>query len=248
MIIDQQTTLYGVVGYPIGHSLSPTMHNAAFSAKGLNAVYLAFETSDLEGCLKGMKALGINGMSVTIPHKETVIPHLDSIDPVAKKIGAVNTLVIKDTAIHGLNTDWLGANRALEEKMELAGSSILLLGAGGSAKAIGFGLIEAGAQVTIASRTPEKGQALAQTLGCPWIPLEQASHTQANALVNATSVGMEPNERQTDPPTTERAAPRVARSGDRATTEGLLKLPAADGSAEVAGKAAKTLLLRATLE
>ena len=93
MKIDQHTKLYGVVGYPIGHSMSPVMHNAAFSAKGLNAVYLAFETKDIEGCLKGMKTLGIHGMSVTIPHKSALISLLDDVDALAMKIGAVNTII-----------------------------------------------------------------------------------------------------------------------------------------------------------
>ncbi len=200
MRINGATELYGIMGNPVKHSLSPAMHNAAFAELGLNKAYLPFTVSDVPQALAGFRALGVRGVSVTIPHKEAVIPHLDSIDPVAKKIGAVNTLVISDNAVHGLNTDWLGANRALEDKMNLAGSSILLLGAGGSAKAIGFGLIEAGAQITIASRTPERGQALAQTLGCPWIPLAQAGQSKADALVNATSVGMAPNEQHSPVP------------------------------------------------
>lgn len=194
MAIDGKTELYGIIGNPVAHSLSPAMHNAAFSALGLNKAYLPFLVRDVAGAMTGLTALGIRGASVTIPHKQAVIEHLDSIDPVAAKIGAVNTLIITDGAIHGANTDWLGANRALAEAIPLAGASILLLGAGGSARAIGFGLLEAGASLTIASRTPEKGQSLAQLLGCPWLHLAEAATLRADALINATSLGMAPQQ------------------------------------------------------
>ncbi|HIJ91027.1 MAG: shikimate dehydrogenase [Desulfobulbaceae bacterium] len=190
MGINGATELYGIMGNPVAHSLSPAMHNGAFEALGLNKVYLPFAVQDVARAMTGLRALGIRGASVTIPHKEAVIPYLDTIDPVAEKIGAVNTLVINNDAIHGANTDWLGANRALAEKISLTGASVLLLGAGGSARAIGFGLLEAGASITIASRTPEKGQALAKLLGCPWLPLAEAGTAKGDALINATSLGM----------------------------------------------------------
>jgi len=194
MPIDGKSEVYGIIGNPVSHSLSPAMHNAAFAALGLNKVYLPFAVQDLPSAMTGLKALGIKGASVTIPHKQAVIGLIDSLDPVAEKIGAVNTLVIRDGKIHGANTDWLGANRALAEKMSLAGARVLILGAGGSARAIGFGLREAGAEPIIASRTPEKGQALASLLGCPWLPLSEAGKAEAGALINATSVGMAPQQ------------------------------------------------------
>ncbi|MFA7383775.1 MAG: shikimate dehydrogenase [Desulfurivibrionaceae bacterium] len=194
MEINGATELYGIMGNPVAHSLSPAMHNAAFAALGLNKVYLPFAVQDVAQALTGFRALGVKGVSVTIPHKQAVLEHLDSLDPVAEKIGAVNTLVIDRNTIHGANTDWLGANRALGEKIQLQGSSVLLLGAGGSARAIGFGLLEAGASLTIASRTPEKGQALAKLLGCPWLPLTEAATARGDALVNATSLGMAPQQ------------------------------------------------------
>lgn len=196
MQINGATELYGIMGNPVAHSLSPAMHNAAFQALGLNKAYLPFPVTDVAKALNGFRALGVKGVSVTIPHKQAVIEALDSIDPVAEKIGAVNTLIINEKKIHGLNTDWLGANRALADKLELKNSSVLLLGAGGSARAIGFGLLEAGAQVTIASRTPEKGRQLAKVLGVDWIPLADTADHQGNALINATSVGMTPNDQQ----------------------------------------------------
>ena len=194
MEINGATELYGIMGNPVAHSLSPTMHNGAFAALGLNKVYLPFVVQDVAQAMTGFRALGIRGASVTIPHKQAVMEYLDTIDPVAEKIGAVNTLIIDRHTIHGANTDWLGANRALAEKIALVGSSVLLLGAGGSARAIGFGLLEAGASLTIASRTPEKGLALAKLLGCSWLPLAEAATARADILINATSLGMAPQQ------------------------------------------------------
>ncbi len=190
MRISGSTIVHGIMGSPVSHSLSPAMHNAAFAALGEDGVYVPFPVEDVAAAITGFKALGVRGVSVTIPHKQAVMEYLDEIDPVAEKIGAVNTLVLTDGEIKGYNTDWLGANQALEDEMGLTGASVLLLGAGGSARAIGFGLLEAGATVTIASRTPEPGQALAKVLNCPWHPLAEIPQLSANAVVNATSVGM----------------------------------------------------------
>lgn len=190
MTINGATELYGIIGNPVSHTLSPAMHNAAFRHLGLNKVYLPFSVQDAAAAIKGLQALGVKGVSVTIPHKQAVIAHLDRIDPVAAKIGAVNTLVLDGESVTGVNTDWLGANAALKEFTTLSGKSVLLLGAGGSARAIGFGLLEEGANVTLASRTPSRGQALAQALSCPWLDLERAVDLHADILINATSVGM----------------------------------------------------------
>jgi shikimate dehydrogenase len=198
MQINGSTEIYGIIGNPVVHSLSPIMHNSAFEALGLNKVYVAFPATNAEKALAGCRALGVHGLSVTIPHKETVLAHIDSIDPVAEKIGAVNTLVFdEENNIHGLNTDWTGANRALADRLDLHGKRILLLGAGGSAKAIGFGLLEAGAQVTLASRTESRLKALAEMLKCDCVPLAEIESVNADALVNATSVGMMPLENAT---------------------------------------------------
>ena len=193
MQVDGTTKIYGIMGKPVSHSLSPAMHNAAFQAQGLNKVYVAFEVTDVARALDGFRALGVGGVSVTIPHKQAVIPHLDAIDPVAQKIGAVNTLLIEDTHIRGYNTDWIGANQALEMIVDLSASTVLVLGAGGSARAIGFGLQEKGATVILANRTVAKGQALAKDLNCEFYPLEDIKDLNVNVLVNATSVGMTPN-------------------------------------------------------
>jgi shikimate dehydrogenase len=144
MKVDQHTHLYGVVGYPIGHSLSPTIHNAAFAKTGVNAVYLAFETRDLKACMMGMRGLGIKGMSVTIPYKSDVISLLDETDGLAGRIGAANTIVNEGGRLVGYNTDATGAFKALEEKTELSGKSCIMIGAGGAARAIGHILREKG--------------------------------------------------------------------------------------------------------
>jgi len=194
MIIDQKTELYGVVGYPIGHSLSPAMHNAAFSAHGKNALYLAFETRDLEGCIRGIRALGIRGVSVTLPYKSAVIPFLDEADGLAKRIGAVNTVVNDHGRLLGYNTDAIGALTALEEKMELSGKTCLIIGAGGAARALGFMLKDYGVHLSISNRSTGRGEALAGALGCPFVPLEEAKKMQADLLIQTTPIGMHPHE------------------------------------------------------
>ena len=196
-MVNGRTSLYGIIGNPVAHSLSPIMHNAAFSALSLNGIYIPMPLQKVGDGVKGLAALGFTGVSVTVPHKEAVMEFLNEIDPVARRIGAVNTLLVRnDRTIKGFNTDWLGANRALEEHLDLSGKMILLLGAGGSARAIGFGLIEAGARVMIASRTQKSGEQLAQNLGCDWHSLSAVASLSADGLVNATSVGMAPQDQE----------------------------------------------------
>jgi shikimate dehydrogenase len=196
MIIDQKTDLYGVVGNPIVHSLSPVMHNAAFSESGLNAVYLAFETGDIDGCIQGIRTLGIRGMSVTIPHKSAVIPLLDEVDGLAKRIGAVNTVANDKGRLVGYNTDAVGALKALKEKIELPGKTCLIIGAGGAARAIGFILMDYDVSLIVSNRSFKRGESLARSLGCPSVPLREAKDIQADLLIHATPVGMYPHEDQ----------------------------------------------------
>ena len=197
--IDGAAETFGIIGNPVTHSLCPVMHNAAFAALGMNCVYIPLPAHDIAGGVAGLKALGFKGVSVTIPHKEKIIPYVDVLDPVAAKIGAVNTLVIKreeegvEPKVHGYNTDWVGANRALEEKVNLRGAKVLLLGAGGSARAIGYGLLEAGAEITLVNRTASRGEALANQLGCEFCPEDKLGDLQTDVLVNTTSVGMTPD-------------------------------------------------------
>jgi shikimate dehydrogenase len=194
MIIDQHTQLYGVVGNPIRHSLSPVMHNAAFLAEGLNAVYLAFETEDIQACLKGMKGLGIKGMSVTIPYKSKAMAFIDEVDDEAAAIGAVNTIVNRDGRLTGYNTDALGALRALEENTELSGKRCTMIGAGGAARAIGYILKKKGVELTIANRSVEQGISLCKSLDCRFVNMEEVVNESGDILINTTPVGMTPNE------------------------------------------------------
>jgi len=192
MRIDQYTDLYAVVGHPVRHSLSPVMHNAAFQSKGINAVYLAFETTDIEGAIHGMKALGIRGMSVTIPHKTDVIPYLDDLDSLAEKIGAVNTIVHKEGRLIGYNTDATGALKALEEKRELVDLHCLIVGAGGTARSIGIALKEKGISLAITNRSLSRGKELADTLSCPFVPWDKMESIRPDLLIQTTPVGMTP--------------------------------------------------------
>ncbi len=199
MNINGNTSLYGVIGNPVGHSLSPVMHNAALAALGINGAYVPLNVVNVGDALIGLKALGFRGVSITIPHKETILEFLDVVDPVAERIGAVNTLLLKNNpddgatpVVHGFNTDWLGARMALEEHISLAGRTVLVAGAGGAAKAVGYGLHEAGAKVLIVNRTEKTGRKLADWLGCGFVSFGELASVQADILVNTTSVGMVP--------------------------------------------------------
>ena len=204
-MMDGQTELYGVIGNPVQHSLSPILHNGAFKRLGRNAVYFAFEVKYLEEALKGIRGLGLKGVSVTIPFKTDVIPFLDKVEGLAKKIGAVNTIVNRGGRLIGYNTDCDGALEALEEKMNLRGKRIVLLGAGGAARAIGFGLRERDCQLIIANRSRNRGKALSRELKCHFLPMSslvkmKAGELEADVMINATSLGMVPRDGETPLP------------------------------------------------
>ena len=185
--------LYGVIGQPIAHSLSPLMHNAAFAATGQTAHFTAFAVEDLKSAISGIRALGIAGVSVTLPHKSEVIKYLDWVDQEALEIAAVNTIVNRQGKLCGYNTDVTGALTALTAKIELAGRRFLLLGAGGAARALVYGAVKAGAQVAIANRTPERGRALAEEFGAQFLLPSEFAEFAPEVLVNTTSLGMFPN-------------------------------------------------------
>ena len=166
--ISTETELCGVIGNPVGHSLSPSIHNAAYAALGLDFVYLAFEVSDVAGCLAGMRALpNFRGLSVTIPHKLAVMEHLDRLDPMAEKVGSVNTITNDGGALIGSTTDGPGAVRAFDEAgVSLVGKRVLFLGSGGAVRAVAFAVAELcnPASVTILGRTPGNVSALVDDL------------------------------------------------------------------------------------
>lgn len=191
-MIDAQTEVYGVIGNPVRHSLSPVMHNAAFRALRLNAVYLAFLVENLPQALAGIRGLAIRGTNVTIPHKVAILELLDEIDPTARALGSVNTILNREGKLVGYNTDWIGALGALQEVTEVSGKLCVLLGAGGAARAVAYGLTRAGAEVVVINRTEAKGRQMAREMGCRFAPLRSLPDLRAHLLVNATPIGMEP--------------------------------------------------------
>jgi shikimate dehydrogenase len=180
------------------------MHNSFFKRLGRNAVYLAFEVKNLEEALKGIRGLEVRGVSVTTPFKTDVIPFLDKIEGLAKKIGAVNTIVNRRGRLIGYNTDCEGALGALEEEMNLKKKKSLL-GAGGAARAIGFGLKGRDCQITISNRSTKRGEGLSKELGCDYLPTSslvrmKAGELEADVIINATSLGMVPRDGETPIP------------------------------------------------
>ncbi|MFC2007481.1 shikimate dehydrogenase [Chloroflexota bacterium] len=213
--ISGRTIICGVIGDPIEHTMSPVMHNAAFEEMGMDYSYLPFRVSkeDLGKAIAGMKALNIRGLNVTIPHKVAVIPLLDELDPLARQIGAVNTIVNDNGVLTGHNTDASGFLQALLEKgVEPSGKNVVVLGAGGASRAISFILAERGAGITILNRQLELDWAeeLAQRISKAFkkevsaLELNEKNMSSvlgnADILVNATSAGMHPDENETPLP------------------------------------------------
>jgi shikimate dehydrogenase len=192
-MIDANTSLFGLIGNPVAHSLSPVMHNQAFAATGCNAVYLAFRVSDPRAALESIKALSVKGLSVTLPHKVAVMDDLDDIDPTAAKIGAVNTIVNRNGKLMGYNTDCQGAIDALQTRTTIDGKSVAIIGAGGAARAIGFGLMAAAKRLTILNRSRRSGEQLAAELQAEFLPLDERPANRYDILINTTPVGMHPN-------------------------------------------------------
>jgi shikimate dehydrogenase len=190
--IDGKTQVFGILGRPVTHSLSPAMHNAAFRHLGLNAVYVAFPVTDLPQAVSGLRGLSIGGVSVTIPFKEEIIPQIDELDHQAVQIGAVNTVVNRDGHLTGYNTDWLGAITALNAETNLKGRHVLILGAGGASRAIAHGIIQQGGRVTLTDVDQARVATLVKDLGGEAIPPEALGDCPATILVNATPVGMAP--------------------------------------------------------
>ena len=191
--INSQTRVYGVIGDPIAHSLSPKMQNAGFATRRMNAIYLPFLVHDLKDFLDSIEAFGIRGFSVTLPHKEHIMKHLDGCDPLAARIGAVNTVVVRGSnKLHGYNTDYVGVLQTLERRIPLRGSRVLIVGAGGAARAVAFALAQAGSAVCVYARRQERAKALAKAAGGEAIPRSQLRSEFFDAIVNATPVGMHP--------------------------------------------------------
>ncbi len=185
--------LFGIFGNPLGHSLSPLMHNAAFRSLKVDAIYLPFTIEDLEGAIRGVRALGIRGVSVTIPFKTSVLNCLDEVEESARAIGAVNTIANDGGTLRGYNTDWIGLIRSLGESMEIQGRTVAILGAGGAARAAVYGILQEGGTPVILNRTAKRAQALAREFGCTFLPPAEAGRIEADVLINTTPVGMWPD-------------------------------------------------------
>jgi len=205
MMINAETRVYAVIGNPVAHSLSPLVHNAAFREKGLNCVYVAFQVEDLKDAITGVKVLGIRGLSVTIPHKIEVMHYLDEIDPLALKIGSVNTVVNSEGKLRGYNSDGPGALRALRDAgVILNGSRVVIIGSGGAARAIAFTLASDGelGTLTILGILADQVEGLIadvrSKVGCKveggLIEKDRLRQkmNEADILINCSPVGMHP--------------------------------------------------------
>ena len=205
MDISGKTRICGVIGDPIEHTLSPIMHNAAFNTLKLDYSFLAFKVkpAELENAANGMRALNIRGLNITMPHKSAILKFLDRVDLSAQIINSVNTVLNKESKLFGFNTDGVGALKALRENgVELKGRKVLLLGAGGAARAIAYSMAKEADELAVLNRTLKPAQDLAKLLeklankkifAGSLSPKEIQQNLQdSDILINATSIGMKP--------------------------------------------------------
>ena len=191
--LDRRTALYGVVGSHAAMSLSPVMQNAAFQAKHVNAVFLPCQTPRIRDFLGFARQMELHGFSVTMPYKRAIMEHLDWLDPLAKRIGACNTVAVQDGKWRGWNTDAAAVVEVLAKRLRLSGSRILILGAGGAARAAAYALGAEGAELLITARRPAAAERLAKVVSAQNIPWEKIDNLDVDAIVNATPVGMPPH-------------------------------------------------------
>lgn len=192
-MLNSNTRLYALFGDPVVHSLGPFMHNKAFMEKNINAVYLAFAVSRIDKAVEAIRSLDIAGASITIPHKEAIIPFLDEIDGFSLGMGAVNTVINRDGKLFGYNTDCKGAVDSLEKVCDLKEKRVVIIGAGGVARAVAFGVKQKGGSLFIVNRSRERGMALAREIGANFISKEDLGEVDPEIIVNATSIGMAPD-------------------------------------------------------
>jgi 3-dehydroquinate dehydratase / shikimate dehydrogenase len=191
----RKTVICGVIGNPIAHSLSPLLHNTGYVAAKRDAMFLPFLVENLGEFVRAIPEFGLRGISVTIPHKQTMVNYLDDCEPMAEKIGAINTVAVsKSGKLRGSNTDYVGVLRALEGQLQLGGARVVIFGAGGSARAAAFALTNAGAEVLICARREWAARELARACGAQVIARRHIASASFELVVNATPVGMHPNE------------------------------------------------------
>jgi 3-dehydroquinate dehydratase/shikimate dehydrogenase len=189
--LDAATKVYGVAGNPIKHSLSPLMMNTAFRRETVNGVFLALQTTRLSDLLTLVREVPISGLAVTMPLKEEILDHLEKTDPLSEKVGACNTVVrSQEGKLYGFNTDVAAIVRPLERRLQLKGTKILVMGAGGAARAAVFGLKDKGAEVFVLNRTPETAQKLARQAKVKTFKRDQLTKTNFDVIINATPSGM----------------------------------------------------------
>src|SRR5229473_1210710 len=193
--LTRRTRVYGVIGEPVGHSLSPLLHNTGFAARRMDAVYLPFLVHRLGDFLAAVPEFGIRGFSVTLPHKQTILKYLKGCEPLAAEIGTVNTVIVRrDGSLYGCNTDYVGVLRALEKRLRLRESRVLIIGAGGSARAAAFALARAGAAVGICARREKAAKELARAVAGEAVPRRALRTEFFDAILNCTPVGMHPHD------------------------------------------------------
>lgn len=183
--------IYGILAHPAHHSLSPTMHNAGFKALGINAEYKFFdvEADKLAEFIANLHKKNIKGLSVSKPHKETIIELLDEIDEHSKQIGAVNTVYLKDNKYHGTNVDWIGIKEPIEEKTHIQGKNVIILGAGGAARAAVYAMKKSNAnKIIVLNRTAAHAKELADEFNCEFGSLDDFDDT--DIVIQATSAGL----------------------------------------------------------
>ncbi len=192
-MIGAHRKIYVLLGNPVGHSLSPLMHATAFREMGVHALYIPFCADNAEEAVRDIQTLGIEGASVTLPFKTSIMPHLDEVDESARRIGAVNTIVRRQGRLVGYNTDWIGLVRSLGGSTDIRDSRFAILGAGGAGRAAVFGILQEGGMPLVVNRTPEKGRALAREFGCRFHPFPDMATLKADGLIQTTPVGMWPD-------------------------------------------------------
>ncbi|MBI4767263.1 MAG: shikimate dehydrogenase [Deltaproteobacteria bacterium] len=221
-MMSSEIKIFAVFGNPIGHSLSPLMHQAALDRMDIQARYVPFRVTDIRKAVEGIRGLGIQGVSVTLPFKTEVMEYLDEIEENALRIGAVNTIWNDQGILKGYNTDWLGFVLSLKEGLEitvrsrqgldttknenrtdrrvaskpifaLRGKRFAVIGAGGAARGVVYGLVQEGGIPIILNRTLSGAKALGKEFGCPYFPLSEKDKIDAEGLINTTSLGMAPN-------------------------------------------------------
>ncbi len=193
MIANTATDLYAVFGNPVGHSLGPLMHNTWFAHCNVNAVYLAFALKDIRRGMDAMRTMNIKGASVTIPFKEKVLECLDGVDDMAADIGAVNTVVNRNGQLWGYNTDCAGAVDPVKQICDPANKNVYILGAGGAARAVAFGMVRENGRVFIVNRNKDRGQRLCDHVRGTFVSWDDFTGKDADIIINTTPCGMVPD-------------------------------------------------------